>query len=536
MRNLWSLTRLQLLGWFGLNKALHTKIPGQRRKNLFAAIGALFLIVYFTGISYVYSDQVGKAFETVDALPLLPGLMMATASLVTLMTTIYKVNGTLFSFRDYDMIMALPVKTAIVVASRMMALYLLNIGFVLMVMVPAGVVYGLRAQPDPLFYGRFAVSLLVIPFVPIVAATAIGILIHLVSSKFRYKNLLNILLSTAAVLAFMAGSSSFNAEGVNIADITGALTGFINNLYPLAGFYVNGVVLGQTAAFLAYLLLSLAVFAAFAALVGYRFKRIHTRLTAATTRRRFIMGAHPQEGLTPLRALYARELRRYFASPIYVLNTAFGVILFTAMSVALMFFRPESIGQLLEMPYFADYINRMAPLMASTFMALSSTTACSISLEGKALWIAKSAPVKAMTVFHSKLGVNLTMTLPAVLINGLLLMGALKTGPADSLLLLVLPAAYAVFVSLAGLVINLRYPLLDWMSETQPVKQSAATLITLLVGMGSVAGPLTLVIKYPQLNAHWVSFGALVLLMVLSAGLYAYLAARGEKLLKGLEG
>ena len=176
MRKLWSLTRLQLLGWFGLNKALHTKIPSQRRKNLFAAIGAILLILYFTGISYVYSDQVGQAFEMVYALPLLPGLMMATASLVTLMTTIYKVNGALFNFRDYDMIMALPVKTSVVVASRMMALYLLNIGFVLIVMLPAGVVYGLRAQPELLFYGRFAASLLMIPFVPIVAATAIGIL------------------------------------------------------------------------------------------------------------------------------------------------------------------------------------------------------------------------------------------------------------------------------------------------------------------------------------------------------------------------
>ena len=227
---------------------------------------------------------------------------------------------------------------------------------------------------------------------------------------------------------------------------------------------------------------------------------------------------------------------RRSSSPIYVLNTAFGVVLYTAMSVALMFFRPASIGQLLEMPYFADYINRMAPLMASTFMALSSTTACSISLEGRSLWLAKSAPVKAMTIFHSKLGVNLTVTLPAVFVNGLLLMGALKTSFADGLLLLTLPAAYALFVSLAGLVVNLRYPFLDWLTETQPVKQSAATLITLLIGIGSVAGPLTLVIKYPELNAHWVSFGVLGVLLILCAGLYVYLLAGAEKLLKSLEG
>jgi ABC-2 type transport system permease protein len=208
--------------------------------------------------------------------------------------------------------------------------------------------------------------------------------------------------------------------------------------------------------------------------------------------------------------------------------------MYTVMAVALMFFRPESIGQLLEMPMFADYVQRMAPLVAAVFMALSSTTTCSISLEGRGLWIAKSLPVGTMTVFLSKILVNLSITLPAVFVNGLLLMMALKTGFLDSILLFLVPGVYAVFVSLMGLVVNLHFPYLDWVSETQAVKQSAATLISMLLGIASIAVPLTLLIKFSALNAQLVASGTVVLLALVSAGLYSYLASKGESLLQRL--
>lgn len=532
MNKLSALLRIHFLGYFGLNKAIHTKVPGQKRKAMAMAIGALILTVYFAGISYFYSDQLGKAFQMVDAMELLPGLMMASASLVTLVTTIYKVNGTLFNFRDYDMIMALPVKTGVIVASRMLMLYVLNFGFVLLVMVPAGVVYGLRAGPDKLFYGLFAFSLLLLPLVPIVVATAVGVAIHLVSARFRYKNLINILLSVAALVAFMAGSGSINTSGVDLADVGGSMLTLIQRMYPLTRLYVEGVCNFKMSSFLTFAGISLLTFGVFAGIVGLRFKRFQTAMTTISTRRNYVMRSQAQD--SPLMALYKKELRRYFASPIYVLNTGFGVVMYTVMAVALMFFRPESIGQLLEMPMFSDYVQRMAPLVAAVFMALSSTTTCSISLEGKGLWIAKSLPVGTMTVFLSKILVNLSITLPAVFVNGLLLMMALKTGFVDSILLLLVPAVYAVFVSLMGLVVNLHFPYLDWVSETQAVKQSAATLISMLLGIASIAAPLTLLIKFSALNAQLAAAGTVVILALVSAGLYSYLASKGASLLQRL--
>jgi ABC-2 type transport system permease protein len=44
----------------------------------------------------------------------------------------------------------------------------------------------------------------------------------------------------------------------------------------------------------------------------------------------------------------------------------------------------------------------------------------------------------------------------------------------------------AIFIALFGLWVNLRFPNLDWITETVVVKQSAAMLITIFSGMALV--------------------------------------------------
>jgi ABC-2 type transport system permease protein len=517
-----------MLGYFGFNKAIHTRDKKQKRKLMALSVGVVILMVYFIAISFFYSYQLGTSFAAAGAIELLPAFMMASASLMVLITTIYKVSGVLFNFKDYDMIMSLPVKTSVVVASRMVMLYTLNILFVLLIMVPAGVVYALKAAPDLQFYPLFLLTLFMIPLVPIVIASAVGVLIHMAASRFRHTNIINLILTIAALLAFMAASSRVNTTDVNIADIGGSILKVINQFYPLTMMYVQAVCFSDVGSLLLYAGISILIFGLFAVVVGLRFNGIQSRLSSVSSKRNFVMGEQVQS--TPFMALYRKELKRYISSPLYVLNTGFGIVMFTALSFSLMFFQAEAIGRMLEIPQFVDYVNRMAPLVVSVFIALSCTTACAISLEGKSLWVIKSSPLKSKTIYDSKIAVNLTITLPAIVINGMLLMMTLKTGFVDSLLLFIVPAVYAVFIAVMGLVINLHFPLLEWVTETTVIKQSAATLISMLVGLGSIAAPISLVIYFPELNAQLVTLGVVVLIGAVGVGLYTYLNTKGEKL------
>ena len=179
------LLKVQLLGAFGINKALHARDSGEKKKLIgftammaFAGVMIVFAIV-------TYSVLMGIGFQQIGAPELMPAVMMAVASLITLFTTVYKVNGVLFGFRDYDMTMALPVPTAVVVAVRLSQLYLMDLGFSAMVLLPSGIVYAVLNAPPWWFYPLMPVLLLFVPMVPMILALAAGSLITLISSRFR---------------------------------------------------------------------------------------------------------------------------------------------------------------------------------------------------------------------------------------------------------------------------------------------------------------------------------------------------------------
>jgi len=83
-------------------------------------------------ISFLFSSGQAYTFRKVDKMDLLPAITMAIASIITLFTTIYKVNGILYAFKDYDFIMSMPVKIKKIIYSRMVLLYLMNLTFTLL--------------------------------------------------------------------------------------------------------------------------------------------------------------------------------------------------------------------------------------------------------------------------------------------------------------------------------------------------------------------------------------------------------------------
>lgn len=189
MRKLWSLLKVQLLTTLGINKELFSKDENGKQRLIFSGILLCIIGIIIIGISTFYSIMLAFVLSKFQKMELLIAIMMASASIVILFTTIYKTKGMLFGFKDYDTIMSLPVKVKTIVNSRMIMLYLMNIFLTIAVMGPAGLVYGITMYMSISFYIIYIVMMFFIPFVPIVIATIIGTLISMVASKFKHKNL-----------------------------------------------------------------------------------------------------------------------------------------------------------------------------------------------------------------------------------------------------------------------------------------------------------------------------------------------------------
>ncbi len=510
MNNLGLLLKAYMRTSFGFNKARYT----HEKRTKSTGMTILMVFCYAVVIFAVFGICVGlmSSLAPLHTEYMVLNLMMVAASVMVLFTTIYKVNGTLFGFRDYDLQMSLPIRTGTLIASRILVLYILNALFVLAVMVPAGVAYAIIAQPAALFYPFFILTFLAIPLLPIIIATVIGTLIAVAASRVKRKSGLSVVLTVAAFMVFMIVWMTFWTNSGDImldfADVGDMVNGVVTSVYPLAALYGNAVGSYDVLSLLLFLLISFGAFAVFTAVVAKLFKRLNTSIT--TTRAAGDYKMTELRTQSPKKALYQRELKRYFSSSQYVLNTAVGPLLLVVVAIILLVSGVDGLGTYADIPGFDYFLTVNAPLAIAFFLALGSTTAVSVSLEGKNLWIVRSLPVDTRLVLKAKLNVSLVLYIPTIAVCGTLFNLALSPQPLYAVMTYALPLAYGLFIALFGLKANLDSPNFDWTNEVTVIKQSKPTLLTLLVGVvlvavpaifAAMAGPFVIVIAFAAVTA-----------------------------------
>ncbi|WP_066645397.1 putative ABC transporter permease subunit [Christensenella timonensis] len=483
MNNLGLLLKTYTRTSFGFNKAKYSHDKKAKSKGMTVLLTFCYIMIVFA----VFGMCIGMmdSLSAIHAEYIVLNIIMMAASIMTLFTTIYKVNGTLFGFGDYDMLMSLPIKTGTLITSRILILYGLNFLFVLGVMVPAAVAYAIIAQPAAAFYPLYIVMMLATPLLPIIIATVIGTLVATAASRFKRKNGMNVILTVAAFIVFMVVWMGFWTNSgdiiVNFADIGGSINQVLMNIYPLVGLFGSAVADFNILSFLLFLLISLGAFAVFVVVIAKLFKKINTSITTTRTASNYKMTE--LKTASPKKALYKREMKRYLSSSRYVLNTAVGPLLLIVFGIILLVSGVDGFGVYSEIPQFSTLVAVAAPMGISFFLVIASPSASSVSLEGRNLWIVRSLPVDTRLVLKAKINVTMTLFYPSVIICGTLFNLAVKPDLPLAIGMYLIPLAYSYFAALLGLKCNLNSPNFDWTNEVTVVKQSKPVLITMLAGM-----------------------------------------------------
>ena len=509
--------KLQVYENLGINKIRYSRDIKERKK-----LGLYLLVIAFIAVLVCgYSFAMAYGYAYIGLADLLPVIMMTVTSILVLATTFFKINGTLYGIKDYDMVMSLPVKKSTVIISRLLFLYFVDFLFVLGVMLPTGIVYTMFGKGNAMFYLLYTVSLFIIPIFPMILSGTIGAVITIIASRSKYKNAISIALSLFACIGIML--LSFQTRDMNKEKLTRLSTMLLEQLYrmyPPAKWYHNGISKGDINQFGLYVIVSLIAFALFVKLVSLVYSNIQTALTTYKASKNYKMTK--QYEASPFMSLYKKELKRYFSCPIYVVNTIIGVIFLVALAISLLFFSPTQIEAGMEMPGLSLWFNKLIPLIESIMLTLCCTTASSLSLEGKNLWILKTSPVENKVIFDSKIAVNLTLSIPAILVSGIIIRIGIEMNLIETILLFVTPIVYAFFVAVLGMFMNIKLPNYEWVNEVSVVKQGASTMFTMLVGLISVAIPIFLVIALHSVNSSLIIMGLSVLIAVITVCLYRY--------------
>ncbi len=141
-------------------------------------------------------------------------------------------------------------------------------------------------------------------------------------------------------------------------------------------------------------------------------------------------------------------------------------------------------------------------------------------MEGENFWQIQTLPISNKVVYDSKILANLAVAGPFYLATVILFCLAMKPSAGEAIWMVAIPACYLLFISVTGLSINLAFPVLNWENEVQVVKQSTATLITMLVGMAVSILPLVAVIVVPQEMVLPIRVFTVLVLMVVAGVLY----------------
>ena len=314
-----------------------------------------------------------------------------------LFTSIYKAQGVLFNAKDYDLLMSLPIKNTTILASKIISLMSINFISSALILIPASIVYfRYNGSLSWMYFLILTISLIFVPMIPIVAASIIAFIITFISSRFKHKNIATVIVGMIILLGIMA--VSFNSQKyVNefIANSESIVNG-LSSIYPPALYLKNALINIDFISLVKFIIISIIPFMIFIFVFSKTFKIINGKLSETYRRANYKVGSLEEKSI--LKALMIQELRRYIATPIYIFNTAFAMVLLVAASVVNLFLSREQILVLLGYQGMEDLIPMMALVLMVFTIGLSCTTNSSISLEGNRLWIIKSLPIDTVKI------------------------------------------------------------------------------------------------------------------------------------------
>lgn len=480
MSNLFVLLKNSFINSTGINSLTKNIDSSKEKKKLTITTLTLILIaivIWFMSTSY--SIALATVLKPMGYLDLILIIAVLVSSILSFITSIYKAQGTLFSSKDYDLLMSLPIKNSTILTSKILSLMSINYIETALIIIPASIVYFIyNGNLSWSFFCILLIGLIFIPMIPIIASAIIAVIITFISSRFKHKNTLTIVVGMIATLLIMVVLINMqNYINKFIANSEFIVNG-LSNIYLPALYLKNALVNFDLVSLAKLIAVSIIPFIIFIFVFSKTFKVINGKLSESYKRANYKVKKLETSSIT--KSLVNQEIKRYFATPIYVMNTAIGMVLLVAGSIATLFISKETLAELFKYPEIVNIIPIAILVVLIFTIGLSCTTNSSISLEGNRLWILKVLPIEPKEIFKGKIITNLIITIPAVIIANIIFYIGLKYNFKYLMLNLLISIVFCVLSSVIGLIVNLYFPKMEWTNPTTVVKQSASVMITIL--------------------------------------------------------
>lgn len=402
--------------------------------------------------------------------------------LLTFIGSIYTTQSQIFDAKDNEFLFAMPIRAKDIIASRVLAILLVNYAYTLVIFLPAAIVWGKFVG----FIGAgllfFLLAELLLPLFALAFSMLFGWIAASVGSRMKRKNIVTTVLYAIFFIVYIGICSMWSQILERMSENVEAVGAVIRRVLP--PFYWMGIAStdGRALPMLYFVLFCLIPFLIALFLLSRSFFAIATRNRGGVKRE------YKEGGLkvsSVQKALNAREMTRFTSSPSYMMNGGMGLIFMVVVAV----------GALLK----RDFVNEIAGafgrnvlgivgvlviVFCATMVIISSP---SISLEAKTLWILRSLPVEDKAVLKAKLSTHIIASLPFLLLTATVWQFMGPMHPVSRIMVYVIPFLATVVFAEVGLLLNLKMPKFDWINEAAAVKQSLAPFLAMMVAFALTA-------------------------------------------------
>lgn len=493
----------------------------------------LFPMFLFMAVGYsigIYAYMIAEKLAPYHLTYVMLSMFIMMVTVMTFIEGIYKSQGILFEAKDNDLLFSLPIKKSQILFVRICKLLIFQYIYNLMFLLPAYIIFIYFEHPSISFYLLSLLMIFLIPIIPTVISSVLGYLIKLFSSKFKAKKIIQTILSSILFLGIFYLSMNLNSFIEDIASKATSIQDILTNIYYPLGLYIDLITKFDGLKLIKLLFINILPFILFIYFGGKTYFSIIFNSKETSVNKKYKnKNIHPKR---PIFSLTKKELKRYFSSPMYMYNTSFGLLLSVILSIYLCVSGKNDLNALLEKN---EVLSQLSfPVLYYFFILfvgfMTSISSSSISLEGKTMNITKSLPIKTKTILDSKIMTCFAIEIPFLLFGTILFFIQFKPNIFFILLITIIDF-FIVFISAnIGLIINLKYPKMNAMNDTEVVKQSMSSMISVFIGMGLFFGSILSIIflqDYININLLLLLHG--ILIIVISIILYIILIKWGSR-------
>lgn len=444
-------------------------IQNKRKKSFAYAITFISLVTL--AIIGLYSFQVSVIFNSIE-----PGLELLCIfqGFIITFTTMFVMSilrmSTESKSNDTELLLSLPIKKVDIIISKILSRYIIDLLFSLALIGPYIVIYQIRLGFDFKITLCSLFLVLLLPLMSVGMSYIFNFIVARLFSKSKHKKALQ---SIFSLIIFIFIFALLLFSSLNLTSATQTNLEVFFNKRPISYLMLKFVIFQDLLGAIFVLAITILPFILGVILFSFNYGKTFVSYSAKSK------NLHFSKGTSSFGSLLKKEIGKYTTSPIYITNTIISPIMVLGLGILIAVIGINKIEASFGMPFSKNLIISILSVAICACLALATITACSISLEGKQLWILKSTPVNENILFMAKSTLSFIMLVPLTIISSIIIAITVRISFVNLLILLIIPLLYITIVTFGGLFINLCIPKLEWNNETEVVKQSLSVLVAM---------------------------------------------------------